>query len=296
VKIPGHSTPLHPGVTAQGEPVKPQTWIARLDSAPFPWQGTPEAPFFGVTGPSGEALHRATSGALYPPERYASGEVLLHASAALIAGGRPRWLVYLHGQGASLRRRVIAHSALPDQVEASGCPAALVAPQLALEALDSDPGRLDQPGAFAALLDEAAGQLRARLGAPLAALDEAPVAIAAFSGGYRAAAAALARGGLGDRIDAVLLLDALYARIDDFADWAARGGALDVVYTDSSAAGTARLEELLAGRGLRPRRLARLETPHLDVPALGPPRWPVAEWLRGLRQEDPRQEEPQTPG
>ena len=54
------------------------------------------------------------------------------------------------------QRDVVGRQAVVDQLEASGLNAVLVAPQFAVDALDSSAGHFWLPGAFAAFMDEAA--------------------------------------------------------------------------------------------------------------------------------------------
>ena len=49
--------------------------------------------------------------------------------------------------------------------------------------------------------------------------------IVAYSGGYAPAAWAAHHGGIGDRLRGIILLDALYAEMDKFADWIEHRGA-----------------------------------------------------------------------
>lgn len=255
-----------------------RTWTARLGCAPFPWARRPE---------------QSTSGLVYPPAAYESDEVLMHLSPAVADGARPRAVVvWLHGQQATLRDRVIGGVGVPGQIDAAGAPLALIAPQLALNARDSCPGKLEEAGGLKRLLDEAATHL-ARGGDP-EPFRRAPLVIAAFSGGYRGAAACLSRGGR--RAAAVILMDALYSRLDDFVGWRLRepAGALLALYGASTAENTLALKAALAIEGVpvgdaftpppRPGdvRLVRVHTEHLAIPVEGPPAAPVAAALRAL--------------
>ncbi len=245
-----------------------RTWIAALESAPFPWRGAP-----------GQSC----------------SEVLLHAGAALRPGEDFAVVLWLHGQRATLRRDVLAGPAAAAQLDASGVPAVLVAPQLAYDARDSCPGKLEEAGGMARLLDEAADRLGVLAGIDPGAMRRAPVVIAAFSGGYRAAASCLVRGGRAAR--GALLLDALYARERWFADWliADPARSLVVIYGASSAPGTEVLARSLERGGVAARRglpasgftgggawLVRVDTEHGRIPALGPPPRPLAALLPAL--------------
>ena len=65
-------------------------------------------------------------------------------------------VIYFHGNGATLDRDVRARQQVPRQVTQSGLNAVLVAPQLAVDALDSTAGRFYEPGAFRRFVEEAA--------------------------------------------------------------------------------------------------------------------------------------------
>src|SRR5262249_61525116 len=103
-------------------------------------------------------------------------------------------VVYLHGNQATLTRDVRDRQQVPRQVEQSGLNAVLVAPQFAVDALDSSSGHFWEPGLFAKFLNQAAerltrlhGHRRAR-----AVFERAPVVIVAYSGGPHPAGLGLA--------------------------------------------------------------------------------------------------------
>jgi hypothetical protein len=143
---------------------------------------------------------------------------------------------------------------VPRQIAASGLNAVLVAPQFAIDALDSSSGNFWTPGVFAKYVDEA-GERLARLHGDARARDvlaRAPVVLAAYSGGYNPAAFALAVGGANARIRGVLLLDALYAEHDKFADWLAQrpNAFFFSAYGKASRSDHAELQRLLVARGV----------------------------------------------
>jgi hypothetical protein len=167
---------------------------------------------------------------------------------------RPSLIVlFLHGQGATLERDVVARQAVPRQLAESGQNVALVAPQLALDAADSSAGNFWKPGHFAAYIDEAAERLMRLYGDRRAGgnFNSAPVVVVAYSGGYLSAAYALDRGGAAHRIKGVILMDALYGDEDKFAGWLAarrRQAFLLSAYTDSTKDENAILQGLLDKR------------------------------------------------
>ena len=166
-------------------------------------------------------------------------------------------VVFFHGNLATLTRDVVRRQKVVAQVEASRLNALLVAPQLAVDALDSSPGRFYEPGFLDLYLDEAATHLAERSGGRFGAAYVArlPVILVAYSGGYLATAFCLddAKASRA-RIRGVLLLDALFGEEPRFAKWiaAARESAFFVSAFSPAAAGlNATLASDLAKDGVR---------------------------------------------
>ncbi len=162
-------------------------------------------------------------------------------------------VLYLHGQGATLERDVMARQAVPRQVADSGQNVALVAPQLAFDAADSSAGNFWKPGHFAAFLDEAAERLMRLYGDKRAGahFNASGVVIVSYSGGYLSTAYALAHGGAVHRIKGVILMDSLYGDEEKFAAWAAARRKLAFLlsaFTESTREENAMLQGLLAKR------------------------------------------------
>ena len=155
---------------------------------------------------------------------------------------------------------------VPRQVAESGLNAVLVAPQFAVDALDSSAGRFWEPGVFAHFLGEAGERLTELYGDARVrgAFHAAPVVIAAYSGGYQPAAFVLNSGHADDRLRGVALFDALYGEYDKFADWLGKRPPAFFVSSFGQAAReqNATLQRMLAERGVRfqtalPARLVR---------------------------------------
>jgi hypothetical protein len=164
-------------------------------------------------------------------------------------------VLFLHGQGATLERDVIARQGIARQVSESGQNIALVAPQLAVDAADSSAGNFWKPGHLARFIDETAERLMRLYGDKRAGphFNASPVVIVAYSGGYVPAAYALERGGATYRVKGVILMDALYGDEEKFADWAAtrrQAGFLLSAYTESTRDENATLQAQLAKRKL----------------------------------------------
>ncbi|HKU99221.1 MAG TPA: hypothetical protein VJR58_28260 [Vineibacter sp.] len=232
-------------------------------------------------------------------------------------------VVFFHGWCATLTRRaggsryhVVESYRLLDQVDDAGLNAVVVAPQFArdadLDVVDTPghPGRFAEPGGFARFLDEATARIARQRGDDPARYGTAPVVLASFSGGYRAAAMALTIGGGADRVIGFLGLDTIYGETQAFASWFAanhRRAFIAAVYTGgrehdfASAGPTLDLARELADRHLPsvqvrdslPRRLRpgvaafhHVGDPdlHLDLVASGWPRFnaPVRRLLARL--------------
>jgi len=180
-----------------------QTWLLDLRSRPFP----------DADGPA----------------------VAVHLPPGFHAGRGPGVILYFHGWNGCVRVALGAEdapcvedgpdrtaSSLAAQLDESGVNAMLVAVELRPDVASGDPGRLAEPARVRALLRELfVEHLALPLGRTLDVDALGPTVVVAHSGGYQAAAATLALGGV--RVDDVVLLDALYGA-DDVFDSAVRGG------------------------------------------------------------------------
>ncbi|MBF0181402.1 MAG: hypothetical protein HQM03_15375 [Magnetococcales bacterium] len=281
------------------------TIMARLPNAPFPYAGMAgesDQPFFDHQDPvSGQRFHTTGAGNPFPEyPHYRDDRVLIHLPPTF----RPRKpfaiLVFFHGHHTEINRTLVEEMALLRQVNASGRNLVLVAPQMALDAADSSPGKLWRPLGFARLLDDVTGVLRAKMGKKFAArLHKAPVILAAYSGGYRAAAFTLDRGldrKRRGRLQGVILLDALYGDLDKFDRWLRRPGRKFLVnlYGVSTTPLSLEFQQKLRARGQpwsdAPRRATKsknihflgVETPHEQICQEGPPHWPLSEILKQM--------------
>jgi len=278
------------------------TFTARLATAPFPYDGIAVdtgRPFWdAIEEETGQRLHTTQDGVSYAEDpHYRDDRVLVHLPPGFDAGRPFRVVVFFHGHLADLVPTVIDDYGVPEQVNRSGANLVLVAPALAHDAIDSSIGRLGDPGGLARLLDEVAAVLEARTGVPAASVTAAPVVLAAFSGGYRAVAFGLERGGIGERLDGVLLLDAIYDHEDMLARYLRqhwREGFFVALHTGRSERRTERLMTQLAlarvpygdrtPAVLVPGTVAfpRIEADHFEIMRQGPPPWPLADLLARL--------------
>ena len=239
-------------------------------NSPFPYSGIipiKDIPFLDVTEGTRRGHTSPRAGKVYwEDETYSDRRSIIYFPAGFDLDKPAAIVVFFHGNSATLERDVIARQQVPRQVAESGLNAVLLAPQFAVDALDSSSGNFWTPGFFARYLDEASAKMAEVYGDTSArsAFAKMPVILVAYSGGYNAAAYAAAVGGAEDRVAGVILIDALYAEEEKFADWFAQNRAhafLFSAYTKSSAASNAILRELLTERGIdftrrTPRQLA----------------------------------------
>jgi len=233
-----------------------KTALIAFDNSAFPYRGrVPDTnkPFLDVR--QGKRLgHTTMRGDIcWEDTTYSDRRSLLYLPAGYNPALPSLIVVFLHGQGATLERDVIARQCVPRQLAESGQNVALIAPQLAVDAADSSAGNFWRPGHFAAYIDEAAERLMRLYGDRRAGphFNAAPVVLVAYSGGYLAAAYALERGGAVHRIKGVILMDALYGEEARYAAWAAarrRLAFLVSAFTESTREENANLQVLLAKR------------------------------------------------
>jgi len=204
-----------------------KTALVPFEVSPFPYRGEvppTNQPFLDVS--EGERRgHTSARGRIYwEDETYSDRHVLLFIPKGFDPRRPALIVVFLHGNEATLARDVRNRQQVPRQLAESGLNAVLVAPQFAVNALDSSAGRFWEPGVFKQFLAEADGRLTQLYGDERArtAFAAAPVVVAAYSGGYQPAAFILAVGDADERLRGVILLDAPYGQLDKFADWVAK--------------------------------------------------------------------------
>ena len=209
-------------------------------------------PFLDVAE-NGRRGHRTGYGRVYwEDETYNDSQVLLHLPKGFDIRRPSLLIVFFHGHGAKLADDVYLRQQVPAQISSSGINAALVAPQLALNAADFSAGKFWEPGAFARFLGEAAQHLARLHGDPRSVRSFAsmPVVIVAYSGGYLTTASCVQHGGLGNRLHGVVLFDALYGELDTFANWVdtQKSAFFVSTYTRSTEARNMQLQKTLADR------------------------------------------------
>lgn len=279
------------------------TTLLRFNHTPFPLvEDSIDKPFFDVHENERRG-HTSRRGGLYWEDTTYNDQRVLVSMPHRFSGYQTAYIVvFLHGNQSTLERDVRDRQQVPDQLAASGLNAVLVAPQFAVDALDSSSGRFATPGFFNRFLLEAADKIGAwRHSHPLARkLKNAKVILVAYSGGYNAAADALRVGGAEKRIKGIILLDALYGQEQTFADFMQknhRRSFLFSTYTEPARESNELLMRLLRDQGLPlktelPRRLSAQhavflplgeEVNHLDLLSQAWTEAPLADLLRRLR-------------
>ena len=237
--------------------VEAKTSLVDFETAPFPYHGMvpgSDRPFLNA-GQQGHLGHVNFRGhILWESETYSDDHVLLHIPAGFDPKRPAVMVVFFHGHGADLARDVRDRQQVPAQISQSGMNAVLVAPQFAFDAADSSAGKFWEPNGFKRFLDEAAQRLATLYGNPgtAAAFAKMPIVIVAYSGGFGPTLSVLDQGGANSRIRGLVLLDALYAGMDKFADWIATNKSTFFVssYTPHTAHNNADLEHLLDNRSV----------------------------------------------
>ena len=237
--------------------IEAKTSLVDFETAPFPYHGKMPGsgrPFLNA----GEEAHRGhvnfRGRVFWESQTFGDDRVLLHIPAGFDPRRPAVMVVYFHGHGANLARDVRDRQRLPAQITGSGINAVLVAPQFAVDAADSSAGKFWEPNGFKRFLDEAAVKLAKLSGDPRSAKMYAtmPIVLVAYSGGFGPTLSVLDRGGVKGRVRGLVLLDALYAGIDNFADWIANNRSAFFVssYTPHTAHHNASLEHLLDQRSV----------------------------------------------
>jgi hypothetical protein len=231
--------------------------LVPFENSPFPYRGdVPEKnrPFIDTV--EGERRgHASPRGGVYWEDlTYSDRRSLLYIPKGFDPRQPALIVVYFHGNEAMLTRDVRIRQQVPRQVAESRLNAVLVAPQFAVDALDSSAGQFWQPGVFSKYITEAAERLTRLYGDERVrgAFERAPVVIAAYSGGYHPAAFILQSGAADDRLRGVILLDAPFGDLDKFAGWLARRPPAFFVsaYGKAAREDNGTLQRLLADRGI----------------------------------------------
>jgi hypothetical protein len=236
--------------------------LVQFESAPFPYRGIvpgddahDDAPFLDAKNGSRRGHTTPRGGVYWEDETYSDPRSLLYIPSGFDRRRKGALVVFLHGNQAALTRDVVARQLVPQQLAASNLNAVLVAPQLAIDALDSSAGGFWQPGAFARYLREADAKLASLAGDGMSAQDFAhmPVILVAYSGGYLPAAWSLEVGEANRRIAGVILLDAIYGESEKFSGWIEDNQSSAFffsAFSPSSAEGNGEVQDQLMQQGI----------------------------------------------
>lgn len=245
----------------------------------FPYRGPiPDTgkPFLDVIDGMRRGHTSARGGVYWEDPTYTDRRVLI----AIPRGFDPRrpalLVVYFHGNLGTLERDVRDRQRVAQQLAESGLNAVLVAPQLAVDALDSSAGHFWEAGHFSRFLRETATKLGEMYGHSASLRDRfeaMPVVVVAYSGGYLPAVYAITRGDAGGRIRGVVLLDALYGEEAPLATWIVhrrRRAFFFSAYGGSARGANTDLQQMLSARQIPvattlPNRLEAGKVTFLDV-------------------------------
>jgi hypothetical protein len=255
---PAKAAPAKPAAPAKLAALPPlkeaKTQLIAFNASAFPYRGlVPGAnkPFLDVK--EGRRLGHTTprGDVCWEDQAYSDRRSLLYLPAGYNPALPGLIVLFLHGQGATLERDVLARQGIARQVSESGQNVALVAPQLAFDAADSSAGNFWKPGYFATYIDEAAERLMRLYGDKRAGphFNASQVVLVSYSGGYVAAAYALDRGGATYRVKGVILMDSIYGDEDKFAAWIAtrrQTGFLLSAFTESTREGNGNLQAMMS--------------------------------------------------
>jgi hypothetical protein len=249
--------------------IEAKTSLVDFETAPFPYHGMvpgSNRPFLDAGQPDARGHVNFRGRMFYESKTFGDDRVLLHIPQGFDPNRPAVMVVFFHGHGATLERDVRDRQRLPDQISAAGLNAVLVAPQFAVDAADSSAGKFWEPDGFKHFLDETAKKLATLYGdqRSAAAFANMPIVLVAYSGGFGPTLSVLDRGGAEARIRGLVLLDALYAGIDQFADWIADHRTTFFVssYTPHTAHHNADLEHQLNERSVP--YSSELRTNHLQ--------------------------------
>jgi len=236
--------------------------LVPFETAPFPYRGMvpgdethDDAPFLDAKNGARRGHTTPRGGVYWEDETYSDPRSLLYIPQGFDRRRKGAVVVFLHGNQATLTRNVIARQRVPQQLAASNLNAVLVAPQLAIDALDSSAGGFWDAGAFARYLRESDAKLAELAGNGMRAEDFArmPVILVAYSGGYLPAAWSLEVGEANRRIAGVVLLDAVYGETGKFFGWIEDhqdNAFFFSAFGASSAAGNGELQDQLMRQGI----------------------------------------------
>ncbi len=190
---------------------------------------TPAAPFPHPDRMSG---FRGTDGTFYPLKpNYDDDSVLVVVPESFReTEAGTNLIIHFHGH-MNDNLGALEKYDMPQALVAQKINALLVLPQGPYRARDSFGGKMEDEGGLKKLADDVLDTMKQEHVLKEARLNK--VVVSAHSGGYRAAAFSLGRGGLAGHITDVFLFDAFYSQQDLFLNWLKSGdGVLHAAYTE----------------------------------------------------------------
>jgi hypothetical protein len=222
--------------------------IVPFTASAFPYDGKipdQDKDFLDVASGERRGHTSPRGGVLWADQTYNKQDVLLYVPKSFDSSKPAVIIVFFHGNLATLERDVKFRQHVPRQLLESGLNAVLVAPQLAVNALDSSAGHFWDADFFRKFLDEAAEHLAKMQGGSEDKFKTSPVVIVAYSGGYLPAIfSAQKNSGAAQRIRGIILLDALFGEFDKYADWISDNRANAFFFSAYSPASAAANESL----------------------------------------------------
>lgn len=233
-----------------------QTVLRTFKYSPYPLTDKLASTFFEVNDNGRRGHNSPRGGLLWEDSTYSDNRVLLAMPQDFKGQRNPTLIVFLHGNQSILDRDVWERQQVPAQIFAANINAFLVAPQFAVDALDSNSGNFAEKKYFTKFVKETAAQAsewqsNKRLDYQL---KHAPIIIVSYSGGYLAAANILEKGGVSDRVKGIILLDSLYGQEAVFAKWLRfnhRKSFFFSAYTEPARASNEQLQNLLRDKGIK---------------------------------------------
>jgi len=214
-----------------------RTAIFQMQNAPYPHESRSEG--------------FKNNDKLFPRDpHYVDNSVALFIPKGFRPGKRVNLLFYFHGHSNNVRTSLDQYR-LREQIVASGKNIILVFPEGPKDAGDSGGGKLEEAGGLKRLVDEVLEVLLSE--GKIASKDLGDIVLSGHSGAYRVISYCVEHGGLEDPLSEVYLLDASYARLEQFVDWVVRNrrGRFLSIFTDHLAGENVFLMTEMAKRGVR---------------------------------------------
>ncbi|HZV33305.1 MAG TPA: hypothetical protein VFB72_01915 [Verrucomicrobiae bacterium] len=177
--------------------------IAKLDSAPFPH-------------PDRAQGHKYHDEFYDAAKHYSDNSVAIFVPKGFHPAEKVDFVVHFHGWRHHIENTLAEYNLIPQFVD-SGRNAILIVPQGAKDTPDSFGGKLEDEGGFARFMADVMETLRKQGVITTSGLGS--IILSGHSGGYQVISSIVDKGGLSENVKEVWLLDALYARREQFMGW-----------------------------------------------------------------------------